>query len=187
MTTKHCTKDRFKSLYLWSQWANTGWGAWAIFLCAFADASFLPLPTLMFVGALTLINVTKTYKYALCGTVGTLLGALAGYSIGHFAWINANGEFSVLAQFLFNHAPGFSEAVFNKIYVQFVRWDFGALFIASFVPLPFKIFTISSGVSDMNLFMFSLATLISQGIKFSLLAGLILRIGPGVKKLLDLK
>jgi membrane protein YqaA with SNARE-associated domain len=109
-------KNWFKSMHIWSQWANTRWGSWAIFLCAFADASFLPLPTLMFFLALTLLNITKAYKYALFGTLGTLFGAMAGYSIGHFAWLNANGEFTGLAVFIFNHIPGFSEAIFNSIH-----------------------------------------------------------------------
>lgn len=176
-------KNRLNSLYVWSQWANTRWGAWAIFICAFANASFWPLPTLMFVLALTLLNITKAYKYALYGTLGTMLGAVAGYSIGHFAWLDANGEFSGLAQFLFNYVPGFSEAVFNKINVQFAKWDFLMLFTASFVPVPYRIFSISSGVYDMNVFMFFITAFIGQAIKFYSLAALIIWLGPQIHKI----
>jgi membrane protein YqaA with SNARE-associated domain len=181
-------KNWFKKLHDWSLlWANTKWGVWALFICAFADASFLPLPTPMFFVALTLLNITKAYKYALYGTLGTLFGAIAGYSIGHFAWLNSNGEFTGLAQFLINHIPGFSEIVYSKIQVQFAKWDFWILFIASLIPVPYKIFSISSGVFDINIIMFCIATLISQGIKFYLLVLLIIKIGPEVKKLLEFK
>jgi membrane protein YqaA with SNARE-associated domain len=181
-------RDWFKKLHVWIlKWANTKWGTWALFICAFADASFLPLPTPMFFLALTLLNITKAYKYALFGTLGTLFGAIAGFSIGHFAWLNANGDFTGLAQFLFNHIPGFSEAIYNKIHIQYAKWDFWILFIASSIPVPYKIFSISSGVFDINIFMFCFATLISQGIKYYLLALLITKIGPAVKKLFKFK
>lgn len=96
-------KSWFKRLHVWSlQWANTKWSTWALFICAFADASFLPLPTPMFFITLILLNVSKAYKYALFGTLGTLFGAIVGYSIGHFAWLNMNGEFTGFAQFQTN-------------------------------------------------------------------------------------
>ena len=181
-------KSWFKRLHVWSlQWAHTKWSAWALFFCASADASFLPLPTPMFFITLILLNIRKAYKYALFGTLGTLLGAVVGYSIGHFAWLNANGEFTGLAQFLMNHIPGFSEAVYNNIQVQYAKWDFWILFIAAIIPVPYKIFSISSGVFDINIAMFCVATLISQGIKFFSLALLIIKIGPRVKKLLEFK
>jgi len=181
-------KSWFKKLHVWSlQWANTKWSTWALFICAFADASFLPLPTPLFFITLILLNVNKAYKYALFGTLGTLFGAVVGYSIGHFAWLNMNGDFTGLAQFLMNHIPGFSETVYNNIQTQYAKWDFWILFVAAIIPVPYKIFSISSGIFDINVVMFCVATLVSQGIKFFLLAQLIIKIGPGVKKLLEFK
>jgi membrane protein YqaA with SNARE-associated domain len=174
----------YKRLHAWTmQWTNSKWGAWALFICAFFDASVFGLPTPMFFFALALLNITKVYKYILFGTLGTLTGALAGYAIGHFAWLNTNGEFTWLAQFLFNNIPGFTEAVYNKIQILYARWDFWILFVAAALPLPFKIFSISSGVFDINIVIFCLATLISQGLKFLVLAILTIKLGPEVKKL----
>ncbi|MFA5819715.1 MAG: DedA family protein [Bacteroidales bacterium] len=167
------------------QWANTKWGIWALVICAFADASILGLPTPMLFLALTLLNIKKAYKYALFGTLGTLTGALVGYSIGHFAWLNTNGEFTGLAQFLFNNIPGFSETGYDKIHILYAKWDFWILFIAASLPLPYKIFSISPGVFDINIFIFCVATLISQGIKFFILAILTIKLGPEVKKLFE--
>ena len=159
-------KEVFKRLNNWIlKWANTKWGAWALFLCAFADASILGLPTPMLFLALALLNIKKAYKYALFGILGTLSGSIAGYSIGHFAWLDTNGEFTGLAQFLFNNIPGFSEAGYNKIHILYAKWDFWILFIAAALPLPYKIFSISSGVFDINLFIFCIATLYQPGNK----------------------
>lgn len=179
-------KNWFKRLHAWSlQWANTKWGVWALFICAFADASFLGLPTPMLFLALALLNIRKTYMYALVGILGTLSGAIAGYSIGHFAWINTNGDLTRLAQFLLNNIPGFSEAGYDKIHILYAKWDFWILFVAAALPLPYKIFSISAGVFDINIFIFCVATLISQGIKFFLLSLLTIKLGPEVKKLLE--
>jgi membrane protein YqaA with SNARE-associated domain len=179
-------KDWFKRLNNWIlKWADTKWGAWALFICAFADASFLGLPTPMLFLALALLNIKKVYKYALFGVLGTLAGSIAGYSIGHFAWLNTNGEFTGLAQFMFNNIPGFSEAGYNKIHILYANWDFWILFIAASLPLPYKLFSISSGVFDINFLIFCFATLISQGIKFFLLALMTIKFGPEVKKLLE--
>lgn len=178
----------FKALRDWSlQWTNTKWSAWALFSCAFADASFLPLPTPMFFVALSLLSIAKAYKYALYGTLGTLFGAILGYTIGHFAWLNSSGEFTGFAQFLFNNIPGFSEAVYYKIHAEFVKWDFWILLMASLLPLPYKIFSISSGVFDMNVIMFCIVTLIGQGAKFFLLAYLTVKLGPSVKSFIEYK
>lgn len=175
-----------KSMQNWvMEWANTKWGAWALFVCAFADASFLPMPTPMFFIALTLITITKAYQYALYVTLGTFMGALAGYSIGHYAWLDANGQFTRLALFVFENIPGFTETVYQSVYIHFSKWGLGILFIAPFIPVPYKLFSISSGAFDMNIFIFSLGTLVSQGLRFFLLSFLMVRLGPKIKKLLE--
>ena len=175
-----------KRLRTWSlQWANTKWGMLALFICAFADALVLPLPTPVFFLALALLNIKKAYKYALAGTLGIMTGALVGYSIGHFALLNTNGEFTGLAHFLFSYIPGFSEASYNRIHILYTEWDFWILFIAAFLPVHFNIFSISSGVFDINIPIFCVATLIGQGMKFYLLALLTIKLGPEVKKLFE--
>jgi membrane protein YqaA with SNARE-associated domain len=175
-----------KRLHVWSlQWANTRWGTWALFICAFADALILPLPTPMFFMALALLNIKKVYRYAFFGTLGILSGALTGYAMGHFALLNTNGEFTGLAHFLFNNIPGFSEASYDKIHILYAKWDFWILFIAAFLPVHFNIFSISAGVFDINIPIFCVSTLISQGIKFYLLALLTIKLGPEVKKIFE--
>lgn len=179
-------KEWFKSIRSWSlKLADTKWGAWSLFLCAFADASFFGLPTPMLFMALVLLNIKKTYLYILVGILGTLTGSIAGYSIGHFAWLNGDGEFTRLAQFFFNNIPGFTEAGYAKIQLLYAKWDFWILFVAAALPLPYKIFSISSGVFDVNLIIFSVATLVSQGIKYYLLGLLTIKLGPEVKKIFE--
>jgi membrane protein YqaA with SNARE-associated domain len=166
------------------EWGHTKWAGWAIFLFALADASFLPLPTLMFIIAITLLNINQAYKYFLFATTGSILGSLIGYAAGNLAWLNAQGEFTVFAQFFMDHVPGFSASVYNEIQGYYVRWDFWILFLAAFIPVPYKIFAISSGVFDINLFVFIIGTLISQSLKYYLLAMLIVKLGPDINRLI---
>lgn len=168
-------------------WADTKWAGGIMFAWTFADASFLPLPTPMFFMAVVLLNIPKAIKFVVWGTLGSLIGAIAGYAIGHFAWIKTNGDFTALATFVFNNVPGFSENSYLTIQKYYIAWDFWILFIASFMPVPFKIFSISSGVFNINFLMFCIATLLSQGIKFYLFALLAIKIGPGIKKLIKSK
>lgn len=176
----------FKKLNKWVlEWADTRWGAWVLFLCAFADSSIFGLPTPMLFIVLALLNIKKAYRYALFGLLGTFSGSLAGYSIGHFAWLDMNGEFTGVARFLFNNVPGFTEAGYYRIHNLYEKWDFWILLIAAALPVPYKIFSISSGVFELNLLVFCIATVISQGIKFFLLAWITIKMGPEAKKFLE--
>jgi membrane protein YqaA with SNARE-associated domain len=156
-----------------------------LFILAFADASFLPLPITTFFLVLALLNSHKAYKYALFMTLGTFAGAATGYAIGHFAWMNSHGEFTALAHFLFKNVPGFSVELYYKIDVLYARYGFWILALSASTPIPYGVFSISSGVFSINIFVFCLATLISQGIKFYLLALVTKKTGPALKKIVD--
>lgn len=180
-------KELFKRLNRWiMKWADTKWGPFVLFLCAFADSSFFGLPTPFIFVALVLLNTAKAYRYVLFGLIGTMAGSVVGYAIGHFLWLDKAGNFTGVAQFLFNFIPGFSEAGYNKIQILFERRDFWILFFAAALPVPYKIFTISSGVFNIEFWVFCLATLISQGLKFFFLALLTIRLGRRVKKLFEI-
>jgi membrane protein YqaA with SNARE-associated domain len=179
-------KELLKSVNIWIlKWAETKWGQWALFVCAFVDSSIIGLPTPVLFVLLALMNLERVHKYVLFAIMGTVSGSIAGYAIGHFVWLDVNGEFSELAHFLFNNIPGFSESGYHKIHILYEKWDFGILFLAAVLPLPYKIFSISSGVFDVNLLIFCLATFISQSIKFFLLALMTIKLGPEVRKLIE--
>jgi membrane protein YqaA with SNARE-associated domain len=132
-----------------------------------------------------MLNTSKAYKYALFNTLGTLAGALTGYAVGHLAWININGEFTGFAQFFFNNIPGFSIALYNKLDILYQNWGFWILSLSAVTPVPYGFLSITSGVFNINIVVFCLSTITSQGIKFFLLALLIVKIGPLVKRLME--
>ena len=161
-------------------------GTFALFICAFADASFLPLPVTTFFLILILLNTRMIFKYIFFVVLGTLTGALAGYSAGHFAWLKPDGNFTGVVQFLFNNIPGFSVGVYEKVHILFTKWDFWILCAATTTPLPYGIFSVTSGVFGINIFIFFFTTLVCQTIKFSFLALLTTKLGPEATRMMKL-
>ena len=177
-------KNWIRNLKKWSlNLAGTRQGAWALFICAFADASFFPLPVTTYFLILIYLNKEKLYRYFLIVLSGTVTGALAGFIIGHFAWLNDNGEFTRLGHFLLNNIPGFSERVYSKIHVLFAKWDVLILFAATATPVPYGIFSIFSGAFEVNIFVFLFATIIGQGVKYFILALTTLKMGVQINRL----
>ena len=166
-------------------WAETPYGPAALFGLAFIEAIFFPIPPDVLLIALALGGAAKSFKYALVCTVGSVSGAFVGYGLGYFAWLNTNGEFSGFALFFFQNIPGFSVELYNSIKELFNKWDFWVIFTAGFTPIPYKVFTITAGVFDLNLLMFFVASLISRGARFFFIAWLIWKYGPTIKRFID--
>ena len=173
-----------KRLYDWMlSWGDSRWGALALFLLAFAESSFFPiLPDVLLI-ALCLGAVARSFRFAAICTAGSILGALLGYSIGFFVWQNTAGEYTAIAQFFFDHV--FSEEAFEKVGALYDQYNFWIVFTAGFTPLPYKLFTISGGLFHINLLMFIIASIISRGLRFFLIAGLIWKFGAPIKGFID--
>lgn len=175
-----------KQLYNWIlSWAQSKNGAIALFVLTFSESVFFPIPPDVLLIALALGASGKAFRYALICTTGSVLGGIVGYYIGHFAWLKPNREFTEFALFFFNNIPGFSVDLFNKIKSLFIEWDFWIVFTAGFTPIPYKVFTISSGVFDINILMFFISSLISRGARFFLVAWLIWKFGPSIRNFID--
>jgi membrane protein YqaA with SNARE-associated domain len=175
-----------RQLYDWMlHWAETPYGPIALFLLAFAESSFFPIPPDALLIALVLGARKKAFKFALNSTVASVFGALLGYAIGHFVWWSNPNEFSNFALFFFNNIPGFTEDIFFKVKGLYEEWNFWIVFTAGFTPIPYKVFTISAGAFEINLFLFVLASIISRAGRFFLVAGLIWKFGDEIKEFID--
>lgn len=173
-----------KKLYDWMlSWGESRWGALALFCFAFAESSFFPIPPDVLLIALCLGAVKRSFRFAAICTVASVLGAVAGYSIGYFAWQTATGEYTALANFFFNHV--FSVEAFENVGALYDKYNFWIVFTAGFTPLPYKIFTITGGLFDINFVMFMIASIISRGMRFFLVAGLIWKFGAPIKGFID--
>lgn len=175
-----------KKLYNWVlEWAKSPYSVAALFIFAVAESVFFPVPPDILLVALALGSPSRSFRFALICTVGSVCGAFAGYTLGSLLWLNNSGEFTPFAQFFFNNIPGFSVEIFNSIKTLFNNYDFWVIFTAGFTPVPYKVFTVTAGVFDLNLFMFFIASAVSRGARFFLVAWLIRKSGPGIKVFID--
>ncbi|MDP2303499.1 MAG: YqaA family protein [Ignavibacteria bacterium] len=175
-----------RRLYDWMlHWAATPYGSIALFVIAFAESSFFPIPPDALLIALVLGARHKAFNFAANCMVGSVLGALLGYAIGYFVWWTPDNNFTSLAHFFFNNVPSFSETTFYKIQQLYTEYDFWIIFTAGFTPIPYKVFTIASGAFDINLPMFVLASAISRGARFFLVAFLLWKFGEPIRNFID--
>ena len=175
-----------RRLYDWIlHWAETKYGVPALFLLALAESSFFPIPPDVLLIPLALGARSKAIRFALVCSVASIVGGMAGYGIGYFAWWSEAEAYSAVAMFFFNHIPGFSEQVFLNIQEKYEIYNFLIVFTAGFTPIPFKIITISAGAFSVNFPMFLLASMVSRSARFFLVALLIRQFGEPITVFID--
>jgi membrane protein YqaA with SNARE-associated domain len=175
-----------RNLYDWVlKWSNSKYGPLMLCLMAFAEASFFPIPPDVLLIPLALGLRTKAFRFAFICSIGSVLGAIAGYSIGSFLWWDGGNQFSWIARFFFDVIPGFSSDIFYSIKTKYELWNFWVVFIAGFTPIPFKVITISAGAFDVNFILFVIASTLSRSARFFLLSGLIWKFGEPMRDFID--
>lgn len=173
-----------KRLYYWVlSWSESKWGVLALFVLAFAESSFFPVPPDVLLIALCIGATAKSFRFAAVCLAGSVLGAMTGYAIGSLAWQTPAGEFTALANFFFDHV--FSLEQFNEVKALYDKYDFWIVFTAGFTPLPYKLITITGGLFAINFPMFVVASIISRGLRFFLFAALIWKFGAPIKAFID--
>ncbi len=168
-----------RRLYEWVlHWAETPYGPLALFFLAAAESSFFPIPPDPLLIALCLGAIKKSWRFALIASLASVIGGAIGYLIGFGIW-------AAVDSFFFRYVPGFTESVFNRVMANFHEYGFWYVFAAGFTPIPYKVFTIASGVFKLNFFLFFLASAMSRSLRFFAVAALFRKFGPGIKIIID--
>ena len=170
-----------RRLYDWVlHWADTPYGAPALGVLSFAESSFFPIPPDPLLIALSLSAPRRAFLYAAVASVCSVVGGLAGYGIGVWAW----GQ---VGQFFFDYLGpmGFTAGNFDLVQVKYQENAFLAIFAAGFTPIPYKVFTVAAGVFSVSLGPFLLASVISRSARFFTVAALIWLFGPAIKIFID--
>ncbi len=171
-----------RRLYAWTvSWADHPGGTWALFIIAFLESSFFPIPPDILLLALCFGAREKWLKYAAVCTLGSVLGGIAGWGIGY-------GLRDTVAIPLLNmfDASGHTQ---GKIQGWYDEYGFLGILVAAVTPIPYKVFTIFSGMMNYSLPLLIGASVIGRGFRFFLVAGLIrifgLRVRPFIEKHLE--
>jgi membrane protein YqaA with SNARE-associated domain len=126
---------------------------WWLFLLAFAESSFFPIPPDVLLITLGVAAPERAIWYALVCTVGSVLGGMFGYGIGLY------GGRPLLYRI-------FRESKIHAVERLYDRYNAWATGIAGLTPIPYKIFTISGGAFKINFRVFVLASIASRGLRF---------------------
>ena len=175
-----------RDLYDWIlKWSDSKYGTVALVVLAFSESSFFPIPPDVLLIALALGSRSKAIQYGVLCSIGSIVGAIFGYGIGQFLWWSGEGAFSGLAIFFFDAIPGFTRDMFYQIQDKYETWNFWIIFTAGFTPIPFKLFTITSGAFSINFPMFIIASTITRSARFLLVSGLIWKYGAPIQEFID--
>ncbi len=158
--------------YEWTlRWAKHPHATKALSALSFLEASIFPLPVDPLLLAMGFSKPKNSFYYAFLTTLFSVLGAVGGYFIGVFAW-------SAISPFFFDFI--FSPEAFYRVtgHMRDGGTTFVSLFVAGFSPIPFKIFTIAGGVAEVPLLPFVLASVLSRGLRYFILGGIIYFMGP---------
>lgn len=148
----------------------------ALFALSFAESSFFPIPPDVLIMALAMGRPRRALRFAAIATVGSVLGGIAGYFIGHFLFEQVGRP---ILEF---YGAGATFEHVGELYRQNLVVALGT---AGFTPVPYKVFTIAGGAFAVPLLTFVLISLVSRGARFFLVAGLIMYFGPSIKTFID--
>ena len=151
-------------------------------IISFVESSFFPIPPDVMIVPMVMAKKNDYLKIFLIATLFSTMGGLLGYFIGSYF---LNISMSVVEFYGYENkviALKSSLTIGSGVYI----W-LATLFLAGFTPLPFKVFTITSGMIGFNLFIFFFICLISRGLRFFIVSYLSFKFGDTFDKFMQTK
>ncbi|MBI2523371.1 DedA family protein [Candidatus Woesearchaeota archaeon] len=166
-----------RKLYEWVlSWAHKKYSPFALFILAFTESSFFPIPPDVLQMALSVSKPKKSFFFALISSIGSVLGGIFGYFIGFFLF-DSVGKLII-------DALGY-QSQFDAVGNLYKSYAFLAILTAAFTPIPYKVFTIAAGFWQVGLFPLITASIIGRSARFFLVATLFYFFGPKIKEFID--
>lgn len=147
-----------------------------LFIIAFVESSFFPIPPHIMLIPMVVANREKAWWYASIITTGSVLGGVAGYLIGY-------GLFEQVGQPILSfYGASDKFATFAQNYNKFGAW---IVFTAGVTPFPYKVITIASGATALNFWVFLLASIAARSLIFFAIAGLLYAFGQPIREFIE--
>ncbi len=147
---------------------------------SFIESSFFPIPPDVMVIPMVISKKDDFFKIFLITTIFSVLGGILGYFIGAFFF-----DIGIQIMTFYGYEEKLISLKNNLINSKgFYAW-FGLLFLAGFTPLPYKVFTIASGLIGFNILIFVLISLISRGLRFFIVSYLSYKFGHLFTQFMD--
>ncbi len=142
----------------------------------------MPPPDFLLI-AMNFAEPNKAVFYAFVTTVASVLGGVVGYLLGKFIGRPAFNWFFKF--FKSKHADSKAQENFEKIEKLYDQYGSWAVLFGSFTPFPYKLFTVASGILNMNLTKFVLVSILGRGGRFFIVSFVLLVFGEGIKEHLN--
>ena len=143
---------------------------------SFAESAFFPIPPDIMLVPMVLANRRRAWRIAGVCTLASVLGGLLGYAIG--LWL-----FDSVGQPLLEFYG--SEDKFSKFQDYYNEWGGWIVGAGGFTPLPYKVISIASGVTRLDIGIFVFASVVSRGLRFYIEAALLWRFGEPVREFIE--
>jgi membrane protein YqaA with SNARE-associated domain len=153
-------------------WAQSPSANIALFVIAFAESSFFPIPPDILLIAMALIRPEEAFYLALICSAGSVLGGIFGYVLG---WVGGRPLLHRI----------FSEEKILLVKNAYEKYEVWAIAVAGFTPIPYKIFTVSAGTFEIPFKPFLAASAVSRSARFFLVGMTIYFWGEPVKAILE--
>ncbi len=166
-----------RRLYDWTiSLAETRYALWALAFVAFIESSFFPIPPDLLMIPMILAAPRRAFLIAGIATVSSVLGGVAGYMIGAFAYeslglpiLEALGKADRMAEF-------------NQRFNDFGFWP---VLVAGVTPFPYKVITIMSGWTGLPIVTFMITSIIARGLRFFIVAFLLWKFGAPIRTFIE--
>ena len=163
--------------YAWIlSFATHPYAIWILAAVSFAESSFFPIPPDPLYIAMLLARREKTWQLAAICTLSSVIGGWLGYGIGYSLY-ETLGEFILQTYGL--------QGAFDRFQDSFNEYGFWIVALKGLTPIPYKVVTISCGVTGLDFSTFTIASLIARGFRFFTLALLFWYCGPSLKEYID--
>ncbi|MFI4956779.1 MAG: YqaA family protein [Gammaproteobacteria bacterium] len=164
----------FARLYLKvMQWARSRYADYILAAVSFTESMIFPIPPDVMLMPMAMAKPERAMYLATLTTVCSVLGGIAGYGIGMWA-------FPTLVEPLI-HQFGYTH-LYETIHAWFMTWGFWVVFLAGFTPIPYKLFTVTAGMVGIAFAPFVLASFLGRGARFYLVAFLMAKGGPKLEQ-----
>ena len=149
---------------------------WALGGVSFIESSVFPIPPDVMLIPMVLAERAKAWFFAAVATVTSVLGGLLGYAIGFFLFELVGKPILELY--------GYGDK-FMSFAERYNEWGAWIVFIAGVTPFPYKVITIASGVTQLNIVIFIVASIAARGLRFFIVTALLYWFGPPIRDFIE--
>jgi membrane protein YqaA with SNARE-associated domain len=166
-----------KRFYDWSmRQAGSPHAMRGLGVVAFLESSVFPIPPDVMIVPMVLARPQDAWRIAAVATLASVVGGLAGYAIGYLL-LETVGQWIIDIYGLADKVTAYQQA--------YDHWGLWIILIKGLTPIPYKLVTIASGMAHFSLIVFTLASILTRGARFFMVAALLRWYGPPIRTFIE--